>query len=287
MTPIQIGDITVSRIVELEGPNSPRFTASLFPELNDDVLAPHLEWLAPRFIDSASGLLVMSIHAFIVRTRHHTIVVDTCIGNDKNRNVSYWNQRHGPFLDDLKKAGVQPEAVDYVLCTHLHVDHVGWNTRLEEGRWVPTFPNAKYLFARDEWDYWQHKSGDGTGDMIDDSVRPIIDAGLAELVEGEHAIDDDATIIPTPGHTPGHVSLRLSSNGSEGVITGDMIHHPFQFALPEITSAFCVDPDLARSTRRAFLDRYAERDVTILGTHFPAPTAGRIVGHGDAWRFEG
>jgi len=286
MKQIQFGDVTIFRVVELEGANSHRFSQSLFPDLTEEVLAPHRDWLAPHFLEPETGKLVMSIHSFVVRTRHHTILVDTCVGNGKKRNVPIWHMREGPFLEDLAKAGVQPDSVDYVLCTHLHVDHVGWNTRLVDGRWVPTFPNATYLFAQKEWDYWKDKDGDGFGEIIGDSVRPIVEANLAQLVDGEHGIDDEASLLPTPGHTPGHVSLRLASGGREAIITGDMLHHPFQCGAPEVTSSFCVDPDQSRATRKAFLERYADSDTTILGTHFAAPTAGRIRSAGDRWKFQ-
>jgi glyoxylase-like metal-dependent hydrolase (beta-lactamase superfamily II) len=284
MHPVRIGQVTVTRVVEIEGANSPRFTQALFPELDQERLAAHREWLAPYFLEPDTGKLVMSVHAFVVRTRYHTLLVDTCVGNSKNRQMKIWHQRQGPFLEDLARAGVRPEQVDCVLCTHLHADHVGWNTRLVSGSWVPTFPNATYLLARKEWDYWKDKDGDEYGAVIADSVRPVVEAGLVRWFAGEHPIDDEALIVPTPGHTPGHVSLRLASQGEEAVITGDMIHHPFQCAEPDIVSGFCVQPDQARATRRAFLERYADRSTLILGTHFAAPTAGRIVHRGGVFR---
>ena len=286
MDAVKIGQVSVGRVVEIDTPNSPKFTQYLFPSLTGEHLAEHRHWLAPHFLEPETDRLRMNIQMFIVRTRHHLILVDTCIGDFKNRTVRNWHQRRGHFLDDVARAGVRPQDVDYVLCTHLHVDHVGWNTRLERGRWVPTFPRAKYLFARQEWEYWRDKDGDGFGEVIADSVRPVVDAGLAELIEGEHAIDDEALILPTPGHTPGHVSLRLKSGGEEAVITGDMIHHPIQLAEPELASGACVDPAQAIATRRAFLERYADTGARILGTHFGGPMEGRIVGKGKAFGFE-
>jgi glyoxylase-like metal-dependent hydrolase (beta-lactamase superfamily II) len=286
MDSVSIGQVSVSRVVEIDTPNSPKFTQYLFPSLTEEHLAEHRHWLAPHFIEPETDRLRMNIQMFIVRTRHHLILVDTCIGNGKNRTVKIWHQRQGTFLEDVARAGVRLEDVDYVLCTHLHVDHVGWNTRLEQGRWVPTFPKAKYLFARQEWDYWEPKEGDEFGEVITDSVRPIVDAGRVQLIEGEHAIDDEAVILPTPGHTPGHVSLRLKSGGEEGVITGDMIHHPIQMAELGIASGACVNPEQANATRRAFLERYADTSTRILGTHFSGPTVGRVVGKGKAFGFE-
>ena len=283
MKGLQLGDITVTRVVEFEGETSPRF---LFEEGVREDFKVHEPILAPHFYVPSNGRMLMSIHCFVVRTRHHTVLVDTCIGNHKKRDNPLWNMLDGPFLADLAKAGVAPEAVDYVLCTHLHVDHVGWNTRLEDGKWVPTFPNARYLFAKTEWEHWKQVAEPDTREIIADSVLPIIEADRADLVEGDYAIDDELRLEPTPGHTPGHVSLRLSSNGKEAVITGDMIHHPIQIVAPQWSSTFCVDPEQARATRRDFLSRYADRDVLILGTHFASPTVGHIVGHGDTWRLK-
>jgi glyoxylase-like metal-dependent hydrolase (beta-lactamase superfamily II) len=175
--------------------------------------------------------------------------------------------------------------VDVVICTHLHVDHVGWNTRLADGRWVPTFPRARYLFARREWEHWTSEEEDGTKRILADSVAPVLDAGLAELVEMDHRVADGIWLEPTPGHTPGHVSVRVHSDGADAVITGDLMHHPVQVAEPAWQSAFDTDPVQARETRRAFCSRYADRPVDVLGTHFHHPTAGRIVRHRDAWRF--
>ncbi len=283
MKTIEIGGITISRVVESEGPTPPGF---VLKEPSEEVLRAHGSWMAPHFYDPESGKLVMSVHTFIVRTKHHTILVDTCVGNDKKRSVEHWNMRDGPYLEDLKAAGVAPEEVNFVLCTHLHVDHVGWNTRLREGRWVPTFPNARYLFARTEWEHWKEGRNAGIEEIMRDSVWPIIEAKQADLVEGDHAIDDELQLEPTPGHTPGHVSLHLTSGGQEAVITGDIMHHPVQIAEPDWCSNFCVDPGAAVETRKAFLGRYADRDVRILGTHFAAPVAGHVVGKGDSWRFK-
>jgi glyoxylase-like metal-dependent hydrolase (beta-lactamase superfamily II) len=282
MQPLQFGKINVSRVVESEGPTPPGF---LLPDASQDGLRGHADWMAPHFFDPATGKLIMSVQTFILRTRHHTILVDTCVGNDKKRAVEAWHMREGSYLADLAAAGVTPEQVDFVLCTHLHVDHVGWNTRLRDGRWVPTFPNARYLFARKEWEHWKESREEDIEEILRDSVRPILEADQADLVEGDHEIEDGLWLEPTPGHTPGHVSLRISSGKREGVITGDLLHHPVQMAELDWCSHFCVDPAGAIATRKAFLGRYADRDVKVLGTHFPTPVAGRVVGAGDSWRF--
>jgi len=279
--PLQIGRIRVTNVVEWFGPTRPTW---LFPDATRDAVERHRDWLAPHFMD-ARGRLLMSIHSFVVQAPGLTALVDTCVGNDKPRQNPTWNMLSTPFLQNLAAAGFPPESIDVVLCTHLHVDHVGWNTRLENGRWVPTFPRARYLFARKEWEHWAAVDGDEYGAIIADSVRPIVEAGRAVLVEGDHRISDELALEPTPGHTPGHVSLRLSFGGQEAVITGDLMHHPVQCGEPDWNSNFDADAARARATRRAFCARHADRDVTILGTHFGPPTAGRIVSHGDVWRY--
>lgn len=283
MKPLTLGNIEVTRVVESEGATSPRF---LFPEITPEDLKPYLEWLTPHFYDPKTDKFQMSIQAFVVRTPHHTILVDTCVGNDKKRSTENWNLLKGPFLDDLKSAGVDPAKVDYVMCTHLHVDHVGWNTRLVDGKWQPTFPNAKYVFNKQEYEFWSKAKEKDQAETFRDSVLPIMEEGLAELVDGEHEIAEGIRLEPTPGHTPGHSSLHLSSSGAEAVITGDMMHHPVQILKPDQCTRFCNDPVQARITRKAFLERYCERDVRILGTHFYPPTHGHIVPQGDTWRLK-
>jgi glyoxylase-like metal-dependent hydrolase (beta-lactamase superfamily II) len=281
MKPLEIGSIRVESVVEWCGPTRPTW---LLPGATKEMVERHRDWLAPHFLDERDRF-VMSIHCFVVRAPGMTMLVDTCVGNDKPRQNPTWNMLRTPFLESLAAAGVLPETVDLVLCTHLHVDHIGWNTRLEGGRWVPTFPRARYLFARREWEHWSTIDGDEYGPIIADSVRPVVDAGRADLVEPDHRITDEIWLEPTPGHTPGHVSVRLSSRGQDGVITGDLAHHPIQIGEPDQNSHFCTDPEMARATRRAFCARYADRDVTVLGTHFATPTAGRISTEGGAWRF--
>jgi glyoxylase-like metal-dependent hydrolase (beta-lactamase superfamily II) len=191
-----------------------------------------------------------------------------------------------PFLADLEKAGFARDSIDRVLCTHLHVDHVGWNTMLVDGKWKPTFPRALYLIGRKEWEHWSKASEPDTRELLDDSVRPVFDAGLAELVESDACITDEIRLEPTPGHTPGHHSVRISSRGQEAVITGDLMHHPVQMAHPEWGSHFDSDFNEAIATRRAFLERYGDQPILVLGTHFATPSAGRIVRDGNAWRLE-
>ncbi|MBI2205388.1 MAG: MBL fold metallo-hydrolase [Candidatus Rokubacteria bacterium] len=282
MDPISLGRLRVSALVETAGPTRATW---LLPNATPEALDRHRAWLAPHFLDGG-GRLLQSVHAFVVRTPDVTVLVDTCIGNDKDRGGRRpFHMLRTPFLDDLRSAGCPPESIDVVVCTHLHVDHVGWNTRLDNGRWVPTFPRARYLFARREWEHWSSETDDDTKRIMADSVGPVLDAGLADLVAMDHRITDEIELEPTPGHTPGHVSVRLRSGDGDAVITGDLMHHPVQMAEFGWVTTFDSDVEAARATRRAFCDRYADTPVKVLGTHFHHPTAGRIVRAGDAYRF--
>ncbi len=275
----QIGDVKITQIVELT-------TASIGPHLLPQAtpeLLGSVKWLAP-FID-AQHRIVLSIHALVLETKDRCLVVDTCIGNDKERSYPRWNRMQGRFLQDFVGAGFTLDRVDTVLCTHMHVDHVGWNTRLVDGRWEPTFEKARYLFAEKEWNHWSREPQE-YGPVIEDSVRPIFDRGLADLVSESHRVCDEISLEPTPGHTPGHVSVHITSRGEEAVITGDMIHHPCQIMRPEWSSTADVNPDAAATTRAQFVSRYSDRPVLIIGTHFAAPTAGRIVRDGATYRLD-
>ena len=276
----KIGAASVTRVVEIEGSSPASF---FFRNATPDQLLQHA-WLKPHFLTD-EGRTLGSIHCFIIQSAGRTIVVDTCVGNDKQREVKAWNMRQGKFLSDLTEAGFPRESVDTVLCTHLHVDHVGWNTILKDGKWIPTFPNARYLFGKTEWEHWSREAEGPNTAIQNDSVRPILDAGLADLVAMDHRVTPEVVLEPTPGHTPGHVSVHISSQGVEAVITGDLMHHPVQCAEHGWASNFDIDPDAARSTRRAFLERYADKPVLVLGTHFATPTGGKIVRDKEAYRF--
>lgn len=277
----KIGDVTITRIVEMETTSKATFV------LKDG--APEnirtVPWLRPHFA-AEDGRVIMSVHAFAVESQGHRIIVDTCIGNDKRRPFPGWNMLQLPFLADLEKAGFARDSIDRVLCTHLHVDHVGWNTMLAGGKWVPTFPRARYLIGRKEWEHWSTVEAADTREILADSVRPVFEAGLTDLVESDHRITDEVRLEPTPGHTPGHHSVRIASRGEEAVITGDLMHHPVQMAHPEWGSFFDSDYEQAIRTRREFLARYGDKPILVLGTHFATPSAGRIVRDGAAWRFE-
>jgi len=278
-----IGDVTVTKIVELEMAGGTRF---LLPQATPEEILP-IGWLRPHFVDE-NGRLRMSIHSFIIETADRRIVVDTCLGNDKQgRRIPHWNDRSGPFLQDLAEAGFPAESIDTVLCTHLHVDHVGWNTKLQNGKWVPTFPRARYLMGRAEYQHWRTAADRPDMETIfADSVTPIVEAGLAQMVETDERICDEISLIPTIGHTPGHVSVMIRSRGEQALITGDFLHHPCQIARPEWSTLADSDPEQGIATRRTMFQRFADTPVLILGTHFAGVTAGRIVRDGDGYRLD-
>jgi len=278
----RIGDVTITRVLELEATGGSRF---ILPQATPEVIRD-IGWLRPHFADE-TGRLKMSVHALAVETPTLKIIVDTCIGNDKQREIPTWSGLQTAFLNDLEAAGFAREAVDIVLCTHLHVDHVGWNTMLVDGAWVPTFPNARYLIGRAEFDYWRAED-EGREDLskspFHDSVRPVFEAGLVDLVETDHRVCDEITLEPTLGHTPGHVSVRIRSKGEEALITGDFLHHPCQLARPEWGSSADFDAAASKATRERMFGALAGQSVLMIGTHFAAPTAGRVVRDGEVYR---
>jgi len=280
----KIGDVTVTRIVELETSGGTRF---LLPQATYEAIR-EIPWLTPHFAEE-SGKLKMSIHALVVETPTRRIIVDTCIGNDKQRDVEPWSNLQTTFLADLKAAGFAPDTIDTVLCTHLHVDHVGWNTTLVDGRWVPTFPKARYLIGRAEYDYWRGEEEgveDTAKSYFHDSVKPVWDAGLVDLVETDHKVCDEVSLEPTLGHTPGHVSIRIRSKGEEALITGDFTHHPCQMARPEWAAEVDYDKAASTETRRRVYGALAGTRTLVIGTHFAAPCAGHVVADGAGWRLE-
>ncbi len=286
----RLGDLEIGRVVESEVPIFR--TQSFFPESDPEVVAAHRDWLMPRFIDPETTKVVLCIQSYVIRTAHHTILVDTCVGNHKPRPARpAWHMQELPYLADLAAAGVAPEEIDFVLCTHLHVDHVGWNTRLLDGRWVPTFPNAKYVFSRKEYETWRKRHDSGAEvpvpEVFQDSVLPVVEAGQAVIVEDDHRIDDGMWIEPSPGHTPGHVMLNLESRGERALMTGDVIHHPLQLVRPEWSCRACEDPAQSARTRTAMLERVADSDTLLCPAHFASPTMGHVLSApgGDGYRY--
>ncbi len=274
-----VGRVKVTKIVELETVGSTRFILPLAS--NEEIRK--LPWLIPHFA-TEEGRLKMSIHALVVETPSRRIVVDTGLGNDKTgRNVPTWNNRTTPFLETMTAAGFPPDSIDTVLCTHLHVDHVGWNTRLEGDQWVPTFAKARYVFGRTEYEYWRdHGTEPDKAAVFHDSVKPIMDAGKADLVSGDIRLCEEITLIPTPGHSPGHLSVHIKSDGEEGLLTGDVAHHPCQMAHLDWSSTADSDPVQSIATRRDLFARFADRPVLVIGGHF---NAGHIQRDGDAFKF--
>jgi glyoxylase-like metal-dependent hydrolase (beta-lactamase superfamily II) len=279
-----VGQVKITRVVELELPVSYDAEHPFLAEATPTALRA-MPWLYPHFVDEQDRML-LSIHALLVEAPGLRLVVDTCVGNDKARGMLGKRALSTPFLDHLAEAGWSPESVDVVVCTHLHVDHVGWNTRLVEGRWIPTFPNARYLIGRAELEHWQGETEGEQPQILADSVTPIFEAGLAELVEMDHRISPEVRLEPTPGHTPGHVSVFIESEGQTAVITGDMTHHPCQVAHPEWSPPFDSDGRAAADVRRRMFRAWADRPILVIGTHYAGPTAGRVVRDGVALRFE-
>jgi len=277
----KIGDVTVSKIVEIESTGGATW---ILPDASNEAVAD-IEWLKPHFMDD-EGNLKFSVHALVIDTPEKRIVVDTCVGNDKERlPFKDWHQLQTGFLEDFEAAGFSIDSVDYVLCTHLHVDHVGWNTRFVDGKWVPTFSNARYLIAKDEFEYWRDQKDQALQTAVfSDSVAPVFEAGLVDLVNTSHAICDEVDLVPTLGHTPGHVSVRIRSADEQALITGDFIHHPCQMARLHWTSSADADKVEASATRRRVLAEHAGTPTLIIGTHFAGATAGRIVVDGEAYR---
>jgi glyoxylase-like metal-dependent hydrolase (beta-lactamase superfamily II) len=276
---IAIGDVTVSSVLEVAMATSPRF---LFDGATYEMIKAQ-RWLYPQFVD-ADDKCLLRIQLFMIETQGLRIAVDTCVGNDKDREPG-WHRWSTPFLERFTEAGFDPSEVDLVVSTHLHVDHVGWNTHLVEGRWIPTFPNARYLFVRQEVEHWRASRDAHDRAIMADSVEPIFAAGLASVVESGHRINDEVALESTPGHTPGHQAVRIVSGGVEAVITGDLMHHPIQCVHPELASSFDHDRAQAVATRRAFMAEQVARNALVLGTHFTTDNPGRFVPHGDVWRF--
>jgi glyoxylase-like metal-dependent hydrolase (beta-lactamase superfamily II) len=275
----KIGKVKITKVVELETVGSTRFILPLAS--NEEIRK--LPWLVPHFA-TEEGRLKMSIHALVVQTPTRRIVVDTGLGNHKQgRNVPTWNDRNGPFLETMREAGFPPDSIDTVLCTHLHVDHVGWNTSLEGGKWVPTFPHARYVFGEIEYDYWRgHSDAPDKAAVFNDSVQPILEAGKADLVASDAKISDEITLIPTPGHSPGHMSLHIQSGGETGLLTGDVAHHPCQMAHLDWSSTADSDPRQSAVTRRELFARFADTPTLVIGGHFGA---GHIKRDGDTFKF--
>lgn len=254
-----------------------------FMEATAEDVALHRHWLEPNALCPETGKLILAVQSYLVRTSRHVVLIDTCVGCDKsNEWFEPWHRRKDrTWLTRLSGAGVRPEEVDYVFCTHLHSDHCGWNTQLVDGRWVPTFPNARYILSRKDVDHYEAQPNDA----YQESVLPVIEAGQAVLVGMDYALDDEIWLEPTPGHTPGHVAVCLASAGQEAVMSGDLVHSPLQCAYPEWTWRSDADPDLARKTRRKFLEDNCSANRLVLTAHFPSPSIGHVMENGNVFGF--
>jgi glyoxylase-like metal-dependent hydrolase (beta-lactamase superfamily II) len=281
----QLGDLTIHRIIEEERPlfNPLEF----FPTLTPELLAENRSWLEPDAIDPATGLMRLCIQSYIVQTPHHNILVDTCVGNHKERpSRPFWHQKTDKtWENNLAAAGFSVNDIDYVMCTHLHVDHVGWNTRLENGRWVPTFPKARYIFGEREFAYWDAENAKTPNPVIEDSVLPIVAAGQADMVSTDHAMNDHVRLTPTPGHTPDHYAVELGKGETVAVLTGDLIHSPLQARYTELSMRADVDPVQSAITRRKFLECHCDTGRLMCTGHFPSPSTGHFTRWGNGFRF--
>lgn len=281
------GECEINTVEELTAPF--RTVPQMYPDATDEIVDKHFSWMAPRYMDASTRMMLFSFKSFVIRTGRLTILVDACVGNHKDRpGRPNWHRQNWPYMANLAAVGVRPEEIDIVMCTHLHVDHVGWNTQLHDGRWVPTFPNARYVFAKAEYDYWQDMLGtsDIGDNVFNDSVLPVVEAGRADLVAMDHEIDHGIVLEPTPGHTPGHVALHLDSAGDSAIFTGDLFHHPIQVREPQLSSHVCTDPDVSCRSRYDFLNKYADSDTLICPAHFTGTEVGHMRSDGDGWRFD-
>ncbi|MDH3582511.1 MAG: MBL fold metallo-hydrolase [Hyphomicrobiales bacterium] len=275
---IQLGEISIQQIVEQQGPFFP--VGEFFPSLAPELLEENREWLEPAFVDPDSGNVILCIQSYVVRTRHHTILIDSCVGNHKPRpNRPMWHlMASDRYERNFEATGLRFEDIDYVMCTHLHTDHVGWNTRLDNGRWVPTFPNARYVFAERELDFWSDRTSqdpDACPWMVD-SVLPVVEAGRAEIVKSDHMLGDDVQLIPSPGHTIDHYSVLVGRPQADALITGDMVHSPLQARYPELGMFSDYDSVLAGQTRRELFGRFCDSSTLMCTAHFPTPSTGHV-----------
>jgi len=280
-----VGDLTVHRIVEMEIPFTDPF--EFMPSLTPAMLEANRGWMQEAgALDPATGKLVLCFQSYILRTPHHTILVDSCVGNDKDRAARpVWHmKKDDAWMRGLAAHGLTVADIDVVMCTHLHVDHVGWNTRLENGRWVPTFPKARYMFSAREFEYWNAQHAKTPIACIADSVLPIVEAGRAELVSSDYALDDHVRLVPTPGHTPDHFAVQLGRGRTGALLTGDLIHSPLQARYPELSMRADTDPAQGSATRRRVLEAACEAGTLCCTAHFPSPSLARFSRWGDGFR---
>ncbi len=281
-----IGDTIIHRIIEQTLPFE--LPTAFLPALTPELLAANAGWMAQADLDPETGKLILCIQSYVVRTPHFTVLVDTCVGNDKtNPRFPAWNgRRDNTYMTALAAQGLSVDDIDYVMCTHMHVDHVGWNTKLLDGSWVPTFPKARYIFAEHEYAHWNAVHAKTPVAVYAESVLPVIEAGRADIVSDTHAIGDHLRLTPTPGHTPGHVALELGRTRTESVFTGDLIHTRLQARYPDLSMRADADPIQAATTRRSFLEQHCDTDTLCCTSHFPSPSTMRVRRWGEGFRCE-
>jgi len=262
----------------------------IFPECTDAVLAQHGEWLAPGHFDAQRGLIKLSVHSWLLQIGGKKILIDACCGNSKVKpGRPFWNMLDVPFLERLAAAGARPDELEYVMCTHLHHDHVGWNTQLRDGRWVPTFPNARYVISRTDFEYYRKLDADDTTAPAEmgtfrECVLPLVEAGRADLVSGNHRLNEHIELMPAPGHSAGHVVFKLEMGRERAVFIGDVFHHLLQVYYPDWNFPKNSDPLQARTTRRMVLEHCASSGALVLPAHVGAPFAGHIEATGRDFR---
>jgi glyoxylase-like metal-dependent hydrolase (beta-lactamase superfamily II) len=277
----KVGAVTITSVVEDEIAHIP--VELFFPGgTAGEVLAQG--WCIPDFADDR-GNVALRVQALVVDVAGRRILVDPCVGNGKRRALPFWNDQQYPWLDRFASAGFDVGTVDVVVHTHLHADHVGWDTQFVDGAWQPTFTGARHLYTAAELEFALASVSDDE-DVYGDSIAPIVAAGLADVVAPDHDLGDGLRLVPSPGHTPGHVSLVIESAGEQALISGDFVHHPVQCAYPHWAEIGDADVEAARDTRRAMFADAAARGLLFVGTHFPTHPAGRVVTDGDAFRFE-
>ncbi|MFE6483077.1 MBL fold metallo-hydrolase [Streptomyces sp. NPDC057757] len=293
MNTITLGDISLTRVREYSGPVD-MTPETFFPNSPAKAWEENRGMLVPDFLDGDTRIVNSAIQTWLLRSEGRTILVDTGVGNHKERPYApVWSRRDTGFLDNLARAGVRPEDVDIVINTHLHIDHVGWNTRLDGRTWVPTFPNATYLMPKDDFDFWNPENGHetvlgrGNQNVFEDSVAPVHQAGQTLLWEDSHRIDAGLRLDTAPGHTPGSSVLTLTSGTDRAVFVGDLLHSPVQILEPDSNSCFCEDPAQARATRRKVLGWAADNNALVIPAHLGGHGAAEVERDGSGFAIKG
>jgi glyoxylase-like metal-dependent hydrolase (beta-lactamase superfamily II) len=284
-----LGAFRIDRIEEISGPLFPAKT--FLPGLPEEAYAREAHWLIPKHYDDSTGYLIQSDHSWVLRTGKNTVMIDSCVGNHKTLpSYGPFDGLETPYLERLANVGLSPDDIDFVMCTHLHPDHVGWNTRLESGKWVPTFKNARYLMGRRAYDFAHRavEAGENEADrpVFDESILPVVAAGLVDYVDDGFEIDDGVVVHDADGHTVGHMLVNAVSNGASGVFCGDVVHHPLQLRYPHINSQFCADPELAAKTRHVLLEKCAEDNSILMPVHFAGSSRGHVRRDNDVYAWD-